>query len=455
LLTGTSLGTITDSLAYNGFGETTTYNAKAGAANLLDEQYSYDKLGRITQKIEALQGGTASTYAYTYDNARRLTEVRKGGVLQSSYSYDDNGNRLAKTVSGTPINGSYDDQDRLLSYDNASYAYTDNGELLSKTVHLPSGDLITTYLYDVLGNLRHVDLPGGTASNAVDYVIDSQNRRVGKKIGGILQQGFLYQDGLKIIAELDGNNAIVSRFIYATHVNVPDYMVKGGITYRIITDHLGSPRVVVQVDGATPGQVAQRMDFDEFGNETNDTNPGFQPFGFAGGLYDRDTKLVRFGARDYDANTGRWTSKDPIRFDGGINLYGYVRNSPNNYYDPEGRIPPLAIVIGSGLLNLGILEYTHKGDVTTEQCLNAFGAGVLGAEVGLAFNLLGVAQLTAALGSVESAGSLTMVFGGVAQGVATQSLNNIFDPSHQEPQGLGGVKGGMSSILISIITKGK
>ena len=42
----------------------------------------------------------------------------------------------------------------------------------------------------------------------------------------------------------------------------------------------------------------------------NDTNPGFQPFGFAGGLYDPDTGLVRFGARDYDAETGRWTSKE-------------------------------------------------------------------------------------------------------------------------------------------------
>ncbi|MDH5679538.1 MAG: RHS repeat-associated core domain-containing protein, partial [Nitrospinota bacterium] len=44
----------------------------------------------------------------------------------------------------------------------------------------------------------------------------------------------------------------------------------------------------------------------------SDTNPGFQPFGFAGGLYDQHTKLTRFGARDYDAHAGRWTSKDPI-----------------------------------------------------------------------------------------------------------------------------------------------
>jgi RHS repeat-associated protein len=111
-------------------------------------------------------------------------------------------------------------------------------------------------------------------------------------------------------------------------------MIKGGVTYRIITDHLGSVRLVVD---STSGAVVQRMDYDSFGNVTLDTNPGFQPFGFAGGLYDPDTKLVRFGARDYDAEAGRWTAKDPIGFvSGDTNLYRYVRNNPLNSSDPLG-----------------------------------------------------------------------------------------------------------------------
>ncbi len=79
------------------------------------------------------------------------------------------------------------------------------------------------------------------------------------------------------------------------------------------------------------------MDYDEFGNVIYDSNPGFQPFGFAGGLYDPKTKLVRFGARDYDAVTGRWTNKDQIGFIGGVsNLYEYCLDDPVNFVDPKG-----------------------------------------------------------------------------------------------------------------------
>jgi RHS repeat-associated protein len=63
------------------------------------------------------------------------------------------------------------------------------------------------------------------------------------------------------------------------------------------------------------------------------------PFGFAGGLWDKDTKLVRFGVRDYDAETGRWTSKEPLGFAGARNFYVYAGNDGVNYVDLDGLLP--------------------------------------------------------------------------------------------------------------------
>jgi RHS repeat-associated protein len=96
------------------------------------------------------------------------------------------------------------------------------------------------------------------------------------------------------------------------------------------------------IDSST-GTIAQRMDYDDFGNVLLDTSPGFTPFGFAGGLYDSQTKLVRFGARDYDAETGRWTANDPILFHGRqSNLYEYCLVDVVNLIDPAGlqMLPP-------------------------------------------------------------------------------------------------------------------
>ena len=345
LLTGSTLGSVTDTLSYNGFAEPINYSATTKGTSLYKVQYNRDKLGRITEKTETI-GGATDTYGYAYDLAGRLTEVKKSGTTIASYTYDSNDNRLSFTGSGGTISGTYDDQDRVTQYGSATYACTANGELQSKT----AGGQTMTYQYDALGNLLAVTLPNGTQ---ITYLVDGQNRRIGKRVNGTLVQGFLYQDDLRPIAVLDGSNNVVSRFVYAGRSNVLAYMVKGSVIYRIITDHLGSPRLAVNI---ATGQTGQRIDYDEFGQVLNDTNPGFQPFGFAGGLYDRDTNLVRFGARDYDAETGRWTAKDPMLFSSGdTNLYAYALNDPVNFTDSTGT--------GLDSVHVRVFLMLMKGDI--------------------------------------------------------------------------------------------
>ena len=331
LILATGIGGVATSVAYNEFGESVGETATIGGNPVYQTSLSRDALGRVTQKVETIQGTTATT-DYLYDSAGRLEHVYIDSVLQRTYSYDDNGNRLSVIDAGAgSTSGSYDDQDRLVTYGARTYTHDLAGDLLS---HQDTGTLATTaFSYDAVGNLVQVALPGGPT---IGYVIDGQNRRIGKRVGGVLERAWLYQDQPNPVAELDAAGNLVARFVYGTRANVPDYMVKGGSTYRILSDHIGSVRLVVD---ASTGTVAQRIDYDEFGNITQDTNPGFQPFGFAGGIYDPDTGLTRFGARDYEPVVGRWTTKDPIRFDGGFNLYGYVLNDPVNLIDVDGLIP--------------------------------------------------------------------------------------------------------------------
>lgn len=117
---------------------------------------------------------------------------------------------------------------------------------------------------------------------------------------------WLYQGQLRPIAELDAAGTVVSRFVYGVRNVAPEYMIRDGLTYRFITDHVGSVRLVVEVDSGT---IAQRLDYDPWGQVLTDTNPGFQSFGYAGGLQEHPTALVRFGLRDYDPLIGRWLAR--------------------------------------------------------------------------------------------------------------------------------------------------
>ena len=325
-LTGTTLGVVTTSYTYSPFGELSAMSASVSGSPIYTTTYTRDKLGRITTKAEMIQGVT-KTYEYGYDTAGRLDAVTIDGILEADYDYDLNGNRLSKTTPAGTETGTYDDQDRMLTYAGASYTHTANGEMLTKT----DGADVTSFGYDVFGNLLGVDLPDATA---IDYVVDAKNRRIGRKVGGALTQGLLWQSQLAPIAELDGGGNLLSRFVHATRINVPNYLVKGGSTYRILTDHLGSPRLVIDT---TTGAVAQRIDYDEWGVVLQDTSPGWMPFGFAGGGFETATGLLRFGARDFAGSHGRWLGKDSLLFRGGSpNLATYSSSDPVNLVDSDG-----------------------------------------------------------------------------------------------------------------------
>lgn len=224
----------------------------------------------------------------------------------------------------------YDDEDRLTKFGTKTFTYNANGELTSETNSATS--ITRNFVYDVFGNLKQVTLP----SKTVNYAVDAQNRRIIKKDGTTIENYFIWNANNQLIGITDGAGILISRFVYGSKSHVPDYMMRSGVNYQIVSNHLGSPVAVVNT---ATGVIVQEITYGEFGNKTSDSAPGFIPFGFAGCLYDEDTGLCRFGARDYDGSIGRWLSKDPILFRGGdTNLYGYVVQDPINFIDTSGLV---------------------------------------------------------------------------------------------------------------------
>ncbi|HSA32773.1 MAG TPA: RHS repeat-associated core domain-containing protein [bacterium] len=213
------------------------------------------------------------TYDYEYDAAGRLAKVWENDQLVSEYTYDQNGNRLSH-----------------------------NG----------------------------VTLPDGTA---ITYVYDGRNRLIAKTKEGAVEYRLLYAGQLTPVAKVDAAGGILEQYIYGLGVNSPDYIVKGDRKYRLVKDHLGSVRLVVD----TPdGAVVKRLDYAVSGMVIGESGDFDLLFGFSGGFRDTDTGLTKFGARWYDPETGRWLEKKPLGFRGGMNFYAYVLNDPLNWLDKTG-----------------------------------------------------------------------------------------------------------------------
>ncbi|MBS1961334.1 MAG: RHS repeat-associated core domain-containing protein [Bdellovibrionales bacterium] len=330
LITSTTLSKIADTRTYDStYGEFSSYSSQYNPTSgspvaLLSETYTRDSLGRISGKSETVNGVT-HTYSYTYDSAGRLSAVLRDSAAYGASTFDSNSNRTSGTVAGVAFTATYDEQDRLSTYGSESFTYNLNGEMTGR-----SGGVATTYAYDSFGNLKQVVLPTKT----INYKLDGFNRRIAKLTGTTVNNYFIYSGDLHLAALENSSRQITHRFVYGSKPNVPDYVVKSGTTYRILSDERGSVRLVVNVSNGT---IAQQIEYDEFGKVLSDSSPGFQPFGFAGCIYDQDSKLCHFGAREYDASTGRWLTKDPILFAGGdTNLYGYVLNDPINSIDSSG-----------------------------------------------------------------------------------------------------------------------
>ena len=399
------LENVTKSYVYNSFSELQSQSTNYSGANIFSESFSRDNIGRITQKTEVINNVT-TIYNYSYDLSGRLTQVRRNNVLINNYSYDQNSNRIVKNN----IQANYDAQDRIQNYGSTVYTFNDHGDVSVKT----NGPQVTTYSFDVFGQLKTVNLSTGSA---ISYKTDGENKRFARFVNGVVNTFYSYNYQGQLVSEHNADGTLKSRYIYGTQAHSPDYVIKNDVKYSLIKDHLGSVRIVMN---AATGAVAQQLNYDEFGIVTQDTNPQFQTFGYAGGLYDSSTGLLRFGARDYDAESGRWLQKDPIRFQGGdTNLYVYVGQDPINFVDPSGTFGVAGALIGGALggISGAIVAAYNNTNIANGAIIGAVTGAAIGSGAGL------FAATAEALG-VSLAGQAVAAAAGAAQGAFIGNLTS-------------------------------
>jgi RHS repeat-associated protein len=366
--------TLSISYTYDSFGRLQSRTHTVAGQPVYQLNLSYDSVGRISRKVETVSGVTSS-YDYSYDLDGQLSEVHRDGVLVEQYAYDNNANRTS-TLS---TSATYDEQDRMIQQGGLSYTFDADGFLTQR-----GSD---TFQYSARGELLSATVGGQT----IAYQYDGISRRVGRTdTQGTYQ--YLYGNPgspFQVTATRD-TSGVLTNYFYDTAGNLFSFE-RGGQVYYVATDQLGTPKAVTDATGA----VVKTVEYDAWGVKISDSNPTFDlPIGFAGGIEDSVTGLVRFGFRDYEPGTGRWVAKDPILFRGRQgNLYTYAGNSPIHLKDSNGL---KYYIIVTESLGGGVAFISGEGGIiyVIDPCNgNVYEYGYVAGGIGLGFGGAGSLQV--------------------------------------------------------------
>ncbi len=316
-------GTLALTCAYDSQTRLSSRTCTVGGTTLYTYTLSYDVHGFLIQRVEN-KAGVDATFDYNYDIDGRLITVTRNGSVFEAYSYDLDGNRTSRHAGTDPYQeATYDIEDRIISHGDVAYVVDDDGWLAVRGEdafdYSARGELLGAYLAD---------------GSTIFYAYDGFGRRVARSEEAETWQ-YLYgypEDAFRITAAREPGD-ILWEFYY-DDLGVLYAFQRAGTWYYVGTDPVGTPQVISDALGT----IVKTLSFDAFGVLLTDTNPGLAlPIGFAGGLADPLTGLVRFGMRDYDPASGRWTARDPLLVDGGgSNFYAYARNNPVCFRDPTG-----------------------------------------------------------------------------------------------------------------------
>ncbi len=297
----------------------------------------YDAAGNLLERRLRNPEGEIHNQ-YTFDPLYQL--ISEEGLSKHQYQYDSLNNRIVKDRFACDI----DPLNQLLRQGDKEYQYDARGNRIAET----GNKLDATYAYDALNRLVEVNVEG----RRWRYQYDPFNRRLSKTCydanGNISdQEHYLYCDQMDIGAI--NKDGVMHQFRvlgkgFGAEIGSAVAIELGSNLYVPVHDHSG--HVVALLSHAT-GEVVQNYSYTAFGEEPrhrqvwlwglHGTDPSSaNPWRFASKRHDPETGWILFGRRYYDAETARWTTRDPRGYDDGPNLYAYVHNSPLTHIDFYG-----------------------------------------------------------------------------------------------------------------------
>ncbi|MFE0629002.1 RHS repeat-associated core domain-containing protein [Streptomyces sp. NPDC058864] len=323
--------------------------------------YGYDEAGNITAISDVSRDGT-DNQCFRYDHLDRLTEAwaqgttgcaaTPGSLLGGpapywlSYTYDVTGNRRTETLHD-PTGDAAKDTRRTYSYPDpkAPQPHT----LTQVSTEGPSGQAVDSYTYDGTGN-THTRTVGGD-QQTLDWDAEAHLAKVTE---GTKTTSYVYDpDGNRLIRRTDSETTL---YLGATEISLAKgsgtpkatrYYDLGGGNQAIRTDDgklsflLGDHHGTSELDVSAADLSMQQRRSTPFGaarGKAPSSWPGQK--GFVGGTEDATTGLTHLGAREYDPDTGRFVSLDPVVNSADpqqMNGYSYTENNPVTFSDPTGR----------------------------------------------------------------------------------------------------------------------
>jgi len=361
----------------------TSVSSTFGTNTVSSFSYTYDEIGRRTQRIDVrpLDLGL-STNVFAYNSRSELTSAQMS-TNEYDYGYDSIGNRefSRESTQGTQKETSY------LANNLNQYLSTVLTNLTTSTVSTnllsydADGNLLSdgtsTYTWD--GENRLIQASNATMIVAFKY--DHQGRRFEKTVNATNTTRFVYDDWA-MISEISNQNSSITTNSYVYGLDLSQSLQGaggvGGLLSVVSKAQSLEPKAFFPCYDAngnvtdyvtTNGTVAAHYEYDAFGNTTRESiaqglMPNAFPFRFSTKYFDSETQLSYYGFRYYNPELGRWLNRDPIGENGGINIYLFSLNDPVGKCDRLGRdvwSGSSESVGGSLLIGIKITEYYLRG----------------------------------------------------------------------------------------------